>query len=125
MIVASSVARHLGASLCILNFGHGTTLANPTAQLAGVRIAIVDDFVTTWEQFDVAQRLLRNEGAEVVALGGLAMLSVPPVGRPTVPFFSAITIDAQVFQPDQVPEWLSAIPVQTLDEWVNVEPNQN
>ncbi len=80
-------------------------------------MAILDDFVSGAQQFDEALRTVKSRGAEVVALGAAVALPVRVTDLPINPFFAAIVVNAQIFPPSQVPNWLADIPIQDVPDW--------
>jgi orotate phosphoribosyltransferase len=118
LIVASQVARILDARLLSLEFrSGGPEHVDPFAKLKGERVAVVDDFMTSAEQFDPTIRAVRKLGAEVVALGAMVAVPTRSAEVPIGPLCIACELAAQVFSAGQVPDWLMAIPVQEVPGW--------
>lgn len=116
LIVASQVSMRMNLPLCPVDFSHGAPRLDPTWKMAGARLAIVDDFVTSIEQFNATIKAVTDRGADVVAIGAAVALPVRPNDL-HIPLNAALVLVAQIFASDQVPDWLEAIPIQNVSTW--------
>lgn len=114
MIVASQVSLRLKLKLHSLDHLAGVAHVDPEANIGGSRMIVVDDYVTTAQQFDSTIRAVRSRGATVVALGAVVAMPIRATDLPIDTLFAALTLDAQVFGKGNVPDWLDAIPVQIV-----------
>ena len=76
----------------------------------GARVLVVDDVLTTGTSTLEVVDVIRKADGEPVGVGVLIdrAESPPDFG---VPLFAAHKVRAQSFAPDEVPDWLAAIPI--------------
>jgi orotate phosphoribosyltransferase len=74
------------------------------------RVLIVDDIFTTGGSIRECQALVNSVGATTVGAGVLVDRSngIVDLG---VPLISTLTISAQSWAPDEIPAWLTAVPI--------------
>jgi orotate phosphoribosyltransferase len=82
----------------------------PSHLVPGQRVLIVDDILTTGGSVRECEALVASVGATVA---GVAVLVDRANGAVTfgAPLVSALTVDVQSWEPDDVPEWLNAVPI--------------
>lgn len=112
VLLAYEVARGLGVTAA---YGEKATdgsrfLRRPEHLRAGQRVLVVDDILTTGgsirECIDLAERVgatLCGVGVLVDRSGGQARFPAPTV--------ALLSMQVQSYPPDEVPDWLAAIPV--------------
>lgn len=111
IIVAFEVARQVGASGLYVEREDGRRVLRRGASVKpGAKVVVVDDVLTTGVSVREVVDLMRQHGAEVVGVGVLIDRSQEPIdfGCPTV---AAYRVEAQSYAPDEVPDWLAAIPI--------------
>lgn len=76
----------------------------------GKRVLLIEDIVTTGGSILKAADAVRAQGGEVVAF---AILVDRSSGRfkPDAPLEALVTLEIETYDPDNLPEWLAAIPV--------------
>ena len=77
----------------------------------GAKVLVVDDVLTTGLSVRETISAIQESGAEVIGVGVLIDRSEEPQDF-GCPFFAAYRVDAKSFPESEIPEWLSAIPVQ-------------
>lgn len=110
IIIAFEVARQLGLPAVYIETENGEkTLRRNKVLEPGTRALIVDDVLTTGTSLLESRRAIEQAGGEAVAYSVLIDRSPPELdlGLPT---FRSYRIDAQSYAPDEVPDWLAAIP---------------
>jgi orotate phosphoribosyltransferase len=77
---------------------------------AGERVLLAEDVVTTGKSVMELVPLVETAGAVVA---GYAAVADRSAGRfqPPAPFHALVKLDFQTWQPDAIPDWLAAIPV--------------
>lgn len=111
IIIAFEVARQLGVPALYVESEEGVRKLRRGARLsASSRVLIVDDVLTTGRSVRELLALVHNAGATAVGVGVLIdrSESVLDLG---CPLFAAHEVEAESFAPDEVPDWLSVIPV--------------
>jgi orotate phosphoribosyltransferase len=89
--------------------GHRMT-RRPDHLTAGMRVLIVDDVLTTGGSIRECMALVDKVGATTVGVGVLVDRSGGTINF-GAPLVSTLSLAAQSFAPDAVPDWLTAIPV--------------
>ncbi|KAA0224890.1 orotate phosphoribosyltransferase [Fimbriimonadia bacterium ATM] len=111
IIIAFEVARRLGLPALYVERADGKRVLRRGAKLsAGTRALVVDDVFTTGTSVREVVELIRDAGAEVCGVAVLVDRSETPPDF-GVPFYSAVRVEAVSYAPDEVPEWLAAIPI--------------
>ncbi|MCC5874742.1 MAG: orotate phosphoribosyltransferase [Candidatus Sumerlaeia bacterium] len=88
----------------------GFTLRRGFVLRKGMRVLLAEDVVTTGKSVCELLPLVEKAGAEVSAFAAIADRSGGHF-KPDAPFHSLVKLIFQTFAPDQVPDWLSSIPV--------------
>ncbi|HMS55466.1 MAG TPA: orotate phosphoribosyltransferase [Fimbriimonadaceae bacterium] len=110
IIVAFEVARQLGVDAIYVESESGQkTLRRGATIPEGSRVLLVDDVLTTGLSLREVESLVTNAGARVVGAACLIDRSEREVGL-SVPVFGAYRVEAKSFPPEDIPEWLAAIP---------------
>ena len=111
IIIAFEVARQMGlpAVYVELENGQRTLRRNKTIH-KGAKTLIVDDVLTTGTSVLETAETLKQAGADVVALGVLIDRSAPDKQWPC-PMFASYRVAAESYAPEDVPDWLQAIPL--------------
>lgn len=110
IIIAFEVAKQLGVPALYVESENGKkTLRRGATVPEGARILVVDDVLTTGLSVREVVDLLTNRGAKVAGVGVLIDRSPAPIDF-AAPFHAAYKVEAESYAPDQVPEWLAAIP---------------
>ena len=111
IIIAFEVARQMGLPAAYIESESGIkTLRRNRSIPEGVRTLIVDDVLTTGTSLFESRTAIESHGGKVLAYAALIDRSAPGADF-KLPLFAAYKVEAQSFPPDQIPEWLSAIPV--------------
>jgi len=111
IIIAFEVARQLGIPALYVESENGKKTLRRGGQVpAGARILVVDDVLTTGLSVRETQEVIVEHGGDVVGVGVLIDRSptAPDFG---CPFFAAYQVQAESYAPNEVPEWLAAIPI--------------
>jgi orotate phosphoribosyltransferase len=112
MIVAYEVARLMnGRAVYIENEDGRKTLRRGSVIPSGSRVLVVDDVLTSGLSVREAIDVVRANDATVVGVGMLIDRSEAPIDF-ACEVFPAFTVEAQSWEPDEVPAWLAAIPIQ-------------
>jgi orotate phosphoribosyltransferase len=111
IIIAFEVARQMGLPALYVESEDGKKKLRREAHVqSGARVLIVDDVLTTGTSVFEVIEVIRAAGGEVAGVGVLIdRAETPPAFG--VPFFAAYKVQAKSFAADEVPEWLSAVPV--------------
>ena len=111
IIIAFEVARQMGLRAVYVESENGEKKLRRGGRIEpGARVLVVDDVFTTGTSFrEVAELVLKNS-AVLAGVAALIDRSETPVDF-GCPFFGAFRVEAQSYPPDDVPEWLAAIPV--------------
>ncbi len=111
IIIAFEVARQMGLPSCYIETENGVkTLRRNKSIPAGVKTLIVDDVLTTGTSLFESRAAIESHGGEVVAYGVLIDRAAPGIDF-GVPLYGAYKVEAESFHPDEVPDWLAAIPI--------------
>jgi len=111
IIIAFEVARQLGLpALYIENEEGRKTLRRGATVAPGARVLVVDDVLTTGLSVRESIAAMTERGAIVTGVGVLIDRAPEPPDF-GAPLFSAYTVQAESYAPDEVPDWLAAIPV--------------
>lgn len=112
IIIAFEVARQMGIDAVYVEDEVGVkTLRRGQVLPGGARVLVVDDVLTTGLSVRETIDAVRNAGGEVVGVGVL-------IDRASVelefgcPLFASYKVEAESWAPDEVPDWLAAIPVE-------------
>ncbi|MCB2213590.1 orotate phosphoribosyltransferase [bacterium] len=78
--------------------------------VAGKKVLLIEDIVTTGGSILKAGEAVRKAGGEVVAF---AILVDRSSGRfkPDAPLVTLVTLEIETYQPDNLPDWLAKIPL--------------
>ena len=85
-------------------------LRRPEHLLAGQRVAVVDDVLTTGGSVRECIELVESAGATLCAVGILVDRAGGSVTFPA-PLVSLLSLKVEAFEADAVPDWLAAIPI--------------
>lgn len=110
IIIAFEVARQMGLPAVYVESENGRkTLRRGKTLPAGQRVLIVDDVLTTGTSLVESRVAIEEAGGEVVGYGVLIDRSSPDLdlGRP---LYGAYRVQAVSYAPEEVPDWLAAIP---------------
>lgn len=111
IIIAFEVARRLGTPAVYIEREDGRRVLRRGAEVApGTKVLIVDDVFTTGTSVIEVLELTRSAGAEIIGVAVLVDRSETKVDF-GVPFFAAVKVVAASYAPDEIPDWLAAIPV--------------
>lgn len=111
IIVAFEVARQMGLrALYVEREGGKRALRRGSQIFRGTKALVVDDVLTTGGSVREVVELVRSNGATVVGVGVLVDRSEDVLDFGT-PLFAAAKVDAKSYAPEEVPAWLSAIPI--------------
>ncbi len=111
IIIAFEVARQMGLkSLYIETVDGVKTLRRGAEVPEGAKILVVDDVLTTGLSVKETIAALESRGGKVAGVGVLIDRSPaePDFGAE---FHSAYKVEAESYAPDQVPDWLAALPI--------------
>jgi orotate phosphoribosyltransferase len=111
IIIAFEVARQMGLPSIYVESENGTkTLRRNKTIPEGARVLLVDDVLTTGSSLFESRTAIEGAGGVVVGYGVLIDRSAHGTDF-KLPLFGAYKVEAQTFPPNQVPDWLSAIPL--------------
>jgi len=111
IIIAFEVARLLGTEARYVESENGVKKLRRGATLpAGAKVLVVDDVLTTGRSIFEVLEVIRSHDAEVAAVAVLIDRTEKPIDF-GAPLFAAHRVEAESFAPDDVPEWLAAIPI--------------
>lgn len=111
IIIAFEVARLMGLkSLYVETVEGEKTLRRGAEVPEGAKILVVDDVLTTGLSVKETITALEKRGGKVAGVGVLIDRSPaePDFGAE---FHSAYKVEAESYAPDEVPEWLAALPI--------------
>jgi len=111
IIIAFEVARQMGLPAIYVESENGKkTLRRGATVPSGARVLIVDDVLTTGLSVRETIEVIQDRGGEAVGVGVLIdrSSSDPAFG---CPLFAAYRVEAESFDPSEVPGWLAAIPI--------------
>lgn len=111
IIIAFEVARLLGVKSIYVESENGVkTLRRGATVAPGARTLVVDDVLTTGLSVRETIEVIRTAGGEVVGTGVLIDRAPEPADF-GCPHYSAYKVEAESFAPDEVPDWLAAVPI--------------
>lgn len=111
IIIAFEVARQMGLPSAYIETENGVKTFRRNKTLpSGVKTLIVDDVLTTGTSLFESRTAVETAGGEVVGYGVLIDRSAPDTDF-KLPLYGAYKVVAQSFAPDEVPDWLSEIPL--------------
>jgi orotate phosphoribosyltransferase len=112
IILAYEVARQLGVDAVYVERGEpgGRVLRRGFEILAGTRVLVVDDVVTTGGSVIETQACIANAGGAVIGIGVLADRTAGRIAT-DVPFYACLTVDFPSYTPDACPLCASGVPV--------------
>lgn len=109
IIIAFEVARQMGKPAVYAETENGIkTLRRGKVLPAGAKVLIVDDVLTTGKSLFETRDAITRAGGEVV--GYAVLVNRAQVEIDAQPLFSAYTVAAVSYAPDELPEALAAIP---------------
>jgi len=112
IIIAFEVARQLGLPAVYIETENGLkALRRGKTLVPGSVGLIVDDVLTTGTSLRESQYAIAAAGGNVGAFAVLIDRAKGDLGL-GAPLFSAYKAEATSYAPDEVPEWLAAIPIQ-------------
>jgi orotate phosphoribosyltransferase len=110
VIIGHEMGRALNVDAMFLERPHGTfMLRRGFAIKPGQRVLMVEDVVTTGLSSRQAMESVREEGGEVIAEAALVDRSAGNADL-GVPFFPLVSLNFPVFDPEDLPPELAAIP---------------
>ncbi len=112
IIIAFEVARLMGLPALYVESENGRkTLRRGATVPAGAKILVVDDVLTTGTSVREVVDLLRQSPETEIA--GVGVLIDRRQGELDfgAPLFASYRVEAESFDPNEVPEWLAAIPI--------------
>lgn len=110
IIIAFEVARQMGLpAVYIENEDGKKKLRRGKTLAAGARVLIVDDVLTMGTSLVESRSAIEEAGGVAVAYGVLIDRSTPGLDL-GLPIYAAYKVEAESYAPDEVPEWLQAIP---------------
>lgn len=110
IIIAFEVARQMGLPAVYIETEDGRkTLRRGKTLPSESKVLIVDDVLTTGTSLVESRQAIEEAGGEVVGFGILIDRSAPglDLGKP---MFAAYKVEAKSYAPDEIPDWLAAIP---------------
>lgn len=112
ILLAYDVARHLDIPAAYGEKGPDGArfLRRPEHLEAGQRVLVVDDILTTGGSIRECVDLVERSGATVCGVGVLVDRSGGTVDF-GVPLASVLSLQVRSWAPDEVPDWLDAIPI--------------
>jgi len=112
ILLAYGVARHLGVPAAYGEKGPDGArfLRRPEHIAPGSRVLVVDDILTTGGSIRECIDLVERSSATLCGVGVLVDRSGGSVDF-GVPLASVLTLQVQSWAPDEIPDWLEAIPV--------------
>jgi len=111
IIIAFEVARQLGIPAVYIESENGAkTLRRNKTLPPGTRALIVDDVLTTGTSLIESRAAIESAGGAVVGYGVLIDRSQPGLNL-ELPLIGAYKVEAVSYAPEEVPEWLAAIPI--------------
>lgn len=124
IIIAFEVARQLGLPAIYVESENGKrTLRRGKTISPGARVLVVDDVLTTGGSLFQTRDAIEEAGGRVEAYGVLIDRSAPDFDA-RLPYFSSYQVAAESFPPDEVPAWLSALPLTKPGTTANLEPGR-
>lgn len=112
IIIAFEVARRLGLPALYVESEDGVRKLRRGATVPpGARVLVVDDVLTTGKSVLETAEVIRAQGGLVNGVAVLIDRSETPIDF-GCPAFASFRVSALSYAPDEVPDWLAAIPVQ-------------
>jgi orotate phosphoribosyltransferase len=112
IVLAYEVARQLGVPAAYGEKGPESTrfTRRPDHLTSGMHVLVVDDVLTTGGSVRECMALVEAVGART---SGVAVLVDRAGGQIDfgAPLVSALSLDVQSWEPDELPDWLAAVPV--------------
>jgi orotate phosphoribosyltransferase len=109
IIIAFEVARQMGVQSVYIESENGEkTLRRGKTLSEGARVLIVDDVLTTGRSLFESRDAILKAGGNPVGYGVLINRAQGELDLPKL--FSAYTVEAISYAPDEVPNWLAEIP---------------
>lgn len=111
IIIAFEVARQLGVPALYVESVDGKKTIRRGATVApGAKTLVVDDVLTTGLSVKETIDVVQAAGGNCVGVGVLIDRSAsdPGFGAPT---YAAYRVNAETYPPDDVPDWLAAVPI--------------
>ena len=111
IIIAYEVARRMGLPALYLESEDGRrTLRRGAKFPAGARVLIVDDVLTTGRSVRECVAVVLDAGCTVGGVGVLIDRTEAALEF-GCPLCAAYRVEAESYAPDEVPEWLAALPI--------------
>lgn len=111
IIIAFEVARQIGNQAVYVEAENGVKKLRRGKTLPpGAKVLVVDDVLTTGTSVKEVIQVIKSAGGEVAGVAVLIDRAEASIDF-GCPFFAAYKVAAASFPPDQVPEWLQAIPI--------------
>ena len=111
IIIAFEVARHLGVQAVYVESENGVKALRRCKTLPkGAKVLVVDDVLTTGKSVFEVIEVIKAAGAEPCGAGLLIDRTETPVDF-GVPFHAAYRVTARSYPDDDVPSWLTEIPI--------------
>lgn len=111
IIIAFEVARQMGTSAVYIESEGGVKMLRRSASIpAGARVLVVDDVLTTGLSIRETADVIGREGGRVIGAAALIDRSNGNFEF-EAPVYSAYTVEAESWSPDDVPAWLAEIPI--------------
>ena len=109
IIIAFEVARQMGLQSVYIESENGEkTLRRGKTLPEGANVLIVDDVLTTGRSLFESRDAILKAGGNPVGYGVLINRARGELDLPNL--FSAYTVEATSYAPDELPDWLAAIP---------------
>ncbi len=119
IIIAFEVARQMGKPALYVESEDGVKKLRRNAELpAGARVLVVDDVLTTGKSVFEVINVVEQWGGVLAGVAVLVDRSEHDLGF-KVPFFGSHRVAMTSFAPDDIPEWLAAIPTSKPGTRVN------
>lgn len=113
ILVAYEVARQLGRPAVYVEAENKQKVLRRGASIpAGSKVLLVDDVLTTGISLRETLQVISDQGATVIGIGVLIDRSEQELDFPCE-LFAATRFEASTYAPDEVPEWLQAVPITT------------
>jgi orotate phosphoribosyltransferase len=111
IIIAFEVARLLGIQARYVESEDGTKKLRRGATIEpGARVLAVDEVLTTGTTLTEVIALVKETGAQLAAAAVLIDRTEKPLDF-GCPYFAAYRVEAKSYPPDDIPDWLRAIPI--------------
>ena len=109
IIIAFEVARQMGLQSVYIEAENGEKVLRRGKTLPeGAKVLIVDDVLTTGRSLFESRDAILKAGGNPVSYGVLINRAQGELDLPNL--FSAYTVEATSYAPDEVPDWLAEIP---------------